>query len=363
MLRIKILILLFTALLVCSCKNEESKVFFGKYVYEDAKLSNSLILNLDSTKVLSGNSETDLSSYRLTDSTLVKGNKIYNFQILGDTLRTYEDNKVIHVFERTFAKTPNLNSTKEFHKILKSQVWQDLTKVDRPNESLEKEIFYQFRDSLVNRNTNYYLNDKLVYSELENFEYTLRQYENHYFILIKGRHSESQYNVLLQLKDVASKKLLFSGIKNFEVFELSGAERKGNLKIEGSNKFVVCNEDILGQYYYKGMGSRFQGGLNKVRRIFNQTVTTTDKESDTGYIRIRFLINCDGEIGRFSILEVDKAYEPTSFSHELVAQLFQVTTTLSAWELERLPQTGKTYDNYRHLTFKIQNGKVLDILP
>ena len=66
MIKQKIFFLLLIALLYCSCRHEESRVFFGKDVYEDAKLSNSLMLNLDSTKVLSGSREIDLDLYRLT---------------------------------------------------------------------------------------------------------------------------------------------------------------------------------------------------------------------------------------------------------------------------------------------------------
>lgn len=363
MLKQKIIFLLFTCLFFCNCSKRESKVFYGKYILEDTKLSNSLILDFTNKKVLSENKETDLDLYRLTDSTLVKGNKIYNFIIKGDILRTYENEKVIHVFQRAIAYSPNINSIRELSTLLRSQVWKDSSKAKEENESLQKQISYDFGDSLVRRDINYYLNEELIYSELEIFPYKISQYEESYFILLEGKHSESRYSVLLQVKDIPPKKLILSGIKSFKNFELHGSEMKRNSRNQQIQEFVVCNEDIIGQYYYNGMGSQHEGGLNKVRQIFEKKVNISGKESDTGYIRIRFMINCEGETGRFSILEVDKDYAPTSFSHELVVQLFQFTRNLSSWELEKLPETGKTYDNYRHLSFKIQNGKVLDILP
>jgi hypothetical protein len=361
MLRSKIQILLLTGLLFCSCKNKESSVFYGKYFFEDSKLSNSLILDFNNKTVSSPTIETDLSLYHLTDSTLIRGNEVYNFQLKGEILRTFEDDKVVHVFERAVANTEHINSIKELSTILRGRVWEDLSKTSAPDESLKKVVLYKFEDSIINRKVNYYLNDKLVYDELEALHYKISQYEDNYFVLLKGKYPESPYNVLLELRDISPHKLIFSGIKEFKNFELNRTGRK--FKIKGAKRFQVCNEDILGQYYYNGMGSHFKGGLNEVKQIFSQKVKTINKESDTGYVRIRFLINCEGETGRFSILEVDKDYEPKSFSHELVAQLFKITTTLSDWELEELPQTGKTYDNYRHLTFKIRNGKVLDILP
>ncbi|MBK8111273.1 MAG: hypothetical protein IPK46_13515 [Saprospiraceae bacterium] len=78
-------------------------------------------------------------------------------------------------------------------------------------------------------------------------------------------------------------------------------------------------------------------------------------------MRVRFIVNCKGETGRFRLLVSDLQFKEAALSKELTSQLMQITKGIKGWQI--IYHEGKNRDYYQYLTFKIVNGDIKEILP
>ena len=126
--------------------------------------------------------------------------------------------------------------------------------------------------------------------------------------------------------------------------------------------FEVCNgENRVIQYFNNEQGFEYFGEKTEILKEFNSHFIPSKKQNQNGIIRIRFIVNCKGEIGRFRILEADNNYKGFKFDNEITSQLLKITKTLNDW----IPKEyqNKEIDYYQYLIFKIKNGKISEILP
>lgn len=124
--------------------------------------------------------------------------------------------------------------------------------------------------------------------------------------------------------------------------------------------FKLCNEKHAQQYYAFGNSIHYKGEKGTLIREFQQKYTLKGVK-DSGYITIRFIVNCQGETGRFRVIEMDKDYKETSLNPQIAKQLLQITQGLEGWKIAE--SDGNVFDYYQYLTFKITNGKIEHILP
>ncbi len=127
-----------------------------------------------------------------------------------------------------------------------------------------------------------------------------------------------------------------------------------NFKRCGENKYAY-------QYYHASeSGIPFKGEkLDIIRKLEKENIASS--KSVNGYITVRFVVNCEGKTGIFRMQEMDENYIEKELDKKLSDQLFTFTKNLKGWiptEIE-----GKKIDYYQHLTYKIENGKVSEILP
>lgn len=125
--------------------------------------------------------------------------------------------------------------------------------------------------------------------------------------------------------------------------------------------FQICGRQRnIRQYYNFGKGLEYQGD----RRALHKEILTKYKPpnvKESGWIRIRFVVNCKGESGGFELLESDENYQPFAFNESISSQLMSITKSLSGWKI--LPGLEMSKDYYQYLIFKISNGQILEILP
>ncbi len=82
-------------------------------------------------------------------------------------------------------------------------------------------------------------------------------------------------------------------------------------------------------------------------------------------VRIRFLVNCAGEAGRFEVLELDPNYQKRPFDRRITDQLLTICRT----ELSRgwLPGSDSgsegTFDYVQLITFRLRDGAITEIFP
>lgn len=123
--------------------------------------------------------------------------------------------------------------------------------------------------------------------------------------------------------------------------------------------FNVCNENYIAQYY-NTPELPYPNGKNGFRNYINLAYVNDDY-SDSGYLNIRFIINCEGEVGRFVIHENNLDLEPITFNEDLKNQLFKLTSEAKGWKPIILYDDVR--DSYMYVSYRIENGEITEIIP
>ena len=130
-----------------------------------------------------------------------------------------------------------------------------------------------------------------------------------------------------------------------------------------SDGFEVCNEDYILQYYNPERAT-YSEGKNGLRNFILSNYKNNNY-TDSGYLNIRFVINCKGEAGRYVIHENDLDLAPKTFTKGLKDQLFELTIQLKGWNPNLIVgENGSAYyDTYMYISYRIENGNITEILP
>lgn len=124
--------------------------------------------------------------------------------------------------------------------------------------------------------------------------------------------------------------------------------------------FVVCNPKQVLEYY--NTASFYKDHKKEIVKYLLDNFTTQDEFKDqNGFLTIRFIINCNGNTGRFRLFEIDSSYQPCHFKEALSGQLLSHVKQLSGWQPAVYKQ--KVYDSYQYITFRLRNGKIISITP
>ncbi|MEM6805562.1 MAG: hypothetical protein AAF696_29465, partial [Bacteroidota bacterium] len=115
------------------------------------------------------------------------------------------------------------------------------------------------------------------------------------------------------------------------------------------------------QYFNNSKGLEYEGGKRMIEEAFEQNYDPEKASKESGLIRIRFIVNCEGKAGRFRIIGMNGDYEEKEFSENISQQLLSITKGLKGWK----PKTfgSEVMDYYQYLIFKIENGHIIKILP
>ncbi|NUO00787.1 MAG: hypothetical protein HUU01_09235 [Saprospiraceae bacterium] len=130
---------------------------------------------------------------------------------------------------------------------------------------------------------------------------------------------------------------------------------------EDDPDFELCNEAKAKQYHNFNQGFQYQGEKQALKKVFAEAYRSKKMPGETGLIRIRFLVNCQGKTGRFRMMGMNENYEPKTFHTSISKQLLQITRNLSGWKL--LPNEQSPEDYYQYLIFKLKDGQLIEIMP
>jgi hypothetical protein len=135
-------------------------------------------------------------------------------------------------------------------------------------------------------------------------------------------------------------------------------------KILDDENFKTCNETNINQYYVRYSADTrpgYQGEKKGLDKAILSKYSFQQSEQENGYVTIRFIVNCKGETGRFRIEEMDFAYKPRKFDSKISHQLLEIVKNLKEWIPRK--SNGENLDFYQYLTFKIEKGQIVKILP
>lgn len=125
--------------------------------------------------------------------------------------------------------------------------------------------------------------------------------------------------------------------------------------------FQPCHPDLAIQYYNLGHTTGFAAEKPAIDRYFRQKYKVPALQGESGYFTVRFLVNCEGKSGWFRTEGMDFDYQPKEFNPGIANQLLKLSKELEGWKVA--VHEEEKYDYYQYLTFKIENGQLIEILP
>lgn len=131
-------------------------------------------------------------------------------------------------------------------------------------------------------------------------------------------------------------------------------------KLDDPN-FVLCNEKNTKQYHNLNEEMQYEGEKFALKNTFDTQFKPSDKVKDSGMVRIRFIVNCNGQTGRFRMLSSGYDYKEKHIDKSITDQLMTITKGLKGWKI--LTDKRGTKDYYQYLIFKISDGQIKEILP
>lgn len=129
---------------------------------------------------------------------------------------------------------------------------------------------------------------------------------------------------------------------------------------EVDGDFKRC-DDYSNQYYSVNGGLKILGEKPAIIKHFQENYTPIKMEGQTGFLTVRFVVNCEGQSGMFRIYAVDHELHSFSFEKEISDQILSASKTLKGWTIAK--HNGKNYDYYQYLSFEIIDGFIKDITP
>ncbi|WP_291960118.1 hypothetical protein [Maribacter sp.] len=125
--------------------------------------------------------------------------------------------------------------------------------------------------------------------------------------------------------------------------------------------FQICHEDFTIPFNYLGVGLVYTGEKPELIKEFESKYNPVNIKGESGFITIRFIINCEGKSGRFRISETDMELSPKKFDKNISSQIIKITKELNGWK--PFQRQEKKMDYQQYLVFKISDGVIEKILP
>jgi hypothetical protein len=125
--------------------------------------------------------------------------------------------------------------------------------------------------------------------------------------------------------------------------------------------FHLCGkEDAVLQYFNFGDTDKYEDERIAIYTYFEEHYQPVSI-NESGWIRVRFIVNCHWQTGRFRIIESDENYNERQFDTSISNQILELTKNLKGWIGYEDEEKGLDY--YQYLIFKIENGSIAEILP
>lgn len=128
-----------------------------------------------------------------------------------------------------------------------------------------------------------------------------------------------------------------------------------------SDQNLKCKTQTVYFYQIGGKYPENAATLLEELALFQQRKNQINTGS--GNITFRFTVDCEGQVmKKLQVLQTDEIYRPYRFEKELVDQLYLFFKTLKKWKVGKL-KNGEPVNYFAFMTFKIKNGKVVNVIP
>jgi hypothetical protein len=155
--------------------------------------------------------------------------------------------------------------------------------------------------------------------------------------------------------------------KEFQQRANHGVKRVGYIDprsvLDQGSDFKLCDKQVKVADYYNGQDKRAQyvGGKKAIWELVNQHLDKSKLFNESGYLTLRFIVNCEGEAGWFTMEEADLDFQPKRFHTETIQHFFEILYQHPNWKPCIIREEAR--DAYTYITFKLKDGEIIEILP
>lgn len=195
--------------------------------------------------------------------------------------------------------------------------------------------------------------------------FSLWQKEGAVFLIKKGSAFESNGNFRFIEQIVAINDDQFT-VKRWQVDAMKMVTYKKTATAQlKADSFQLCNAYLYRnnpkhRYYYHDVF--YKGGHYKINKRFHSYFSPQDYKNINGICQLEFIVNCQGQAGRFSLKQFDLDFALTEFPEAFQNKMLEFGQSLQDWNSGK-SQAGENIDTYRFLNFKFKNGELLEIFP
>lgn len=350
------LLLIIISHFIFGCKpNENSNIIWigsGFYYYHSIEYPNPNIIDYNNQKIFNLFTKKErilqsIDTLQLVNKQFVLKSKTVDKLIYSDI----NDSNLT----ASFYRAKKTDSKIQF-KNLSNSFWRE--KITKKKESFDFINTNLFKNGKWKLYRQYCLNDKIIHTEEEEYSMDTLSYNSYKFVA----KTNEQYYRVYQLIELEEKYLTLFCNDTYKG-SIRKLYRTGDaIKSNINSKYTVCNEHRIDEYFNREPETKHKGGKRYLEKYFLEKYSSPYDTTQNGYIRIRFIVNCNEETGRFSIQQTDINYKEIKFKYEIASQLFLLTKSLTEW-INNSPNKRESNDTYKHLTFKIKNGQIEEILP
>lgn len=124
---------------------------------------------------------------------------------------------------------------------------------------------------------------------------------------------------------------------------------------------TICKDYNI--FYYSVGGKYLKNSYTVLNEVQLFLQLQHKDYNGSGYITFRFKIDCAGnKMKKTQVLQTDEKYAAYHFDKEFVNELYLFLNTLDKWKIAKNKE-GKTFPYNAFISFKIKNGKVVNIIP
>ncbi|MEM7549533.1 MAG: hypothetical protein AAF363_07660 [Bacteroidota bacterium] len=132
--------------------------------------------------------------------------------------------------------------------------------------------------------------------------------------------------------------------------------------ISDDSDFKICgHERAIADYYNSDPDGRYIHTKQAMLDTIKAHLDESKLFDQSGRLVFRFVVNCEGKAGRFIAEGYDMSYQKMTFRQETIDHLFDIFQKLKEWRPTVI--RGKARDAYFYITFNLENGKIVNILP
>lgn len=176
--------------------------------------------------------------------------------------------------------------------------------------------------------------------------------------------SQVQFKCLLIFKKTLPLRLFFAILTTFFLADSFGQNYtlpNGEYMDTTANTDTACKN--YNTYYYQVGGKYPKSSITLLKEVQAFLLQKNKIYEGSGYITFRFRINCERHrMKRTKVFQTDGDYKSIHFDKKFVNELYLFVDTLNEWKISKNKQ-GKNLSYIALITFKIKNGKVINIIP